>query len=363
MSINNKIMDSSYQSYFSGEEIVISKKDYYTDLYGYPNQAAFEDFAKNLYENEKEGTEDSFYLICLNINLRKSNKISVAIGDHVMKKFFVDIQSNFDEAYIFRIQGEKFNVLIRDIDYYHLKEFLDKPNDAYEIYYGCTKEKYIYTRNDELIQKNICLMYQNKIEKKRQKKFKTHVENAKTDNIPAEFKETQTRKYISTMWYATAKVTVLEPIVKDFTLYIYPTKLTEPLASIPLAVVLDDFLSYRCYYGTNIKFGVETIMFAVNARFSRDGHLLVSVYSTDEEVECEFDIDTSEGKYLPSAFGKQLDNGRELYPLKKNIHGYFDFIILNPDNSIEINKSGIVTTNGKSYGVIKDQKCIDLIQQ
>ena len=111
-------------------------------------------------------------------------------------------------------------------------------------------------------------------------------------------------------------------------------------------------------YDKNINFGIEGILFTINARFTRDGHLNTSVFNTDKGV-CKIEINTTEGIYVPANFGKQVGS-REIYPIKKNIQGFCDYVLLE-NGKAELNTSGVISVNNKKYGVYLDDSCIDLI--
>lgn len=348
-------MKDLYNSFKSDDMYACRKCDYYTDRNGYPNEAAFNEFS----EQAALGG-DTYYLICLNIDLRKSNATSMAQGDYVLRKFIVSLQE--DDYYIFRIQGEKFNMLVTEEQIPKIKEILEKPSDEYKIYYGLVTRPYRPQTEEgkkELIREGITMMFAQKGDK---------VTTSSIDvkgNTPTELQETKTRKHRSTMWYSMIKLTITSPIYKEVNIYVYPTEWKEALISIPTIVVVDDNVDYNVKYSSQPEFGIEGYRFMINCKLDREGHLMTSLYSLDGE-RCKFDIntDTHEGVCIPATFGKRMKATVELFPLKKNVYGLYDFVLLDKSNgNVTVNKTGsIVGKNGTRYGLTVDSEYVELME-
>lgn len=121
-------MTDIYKQYRSDDVIQLSCKDFFEDSDGYPNDMAFRDFA------EKTQTDDRhYYLVCLNIDLRKANEKNYAYGNYILRKFVLAIKK-IKGCYPFRLHGEKFNVLVEQESLSELKKFLITENEWYEVY-------------------------------------------------------------------------------------------------------------------------------------------------------------------------------------------------------------------------------------
>lgn len=138
------------------------------------------------------------------------------------------------------------------------------------------------------------------------------------------------------------------------------------MESLPLIVVVDDLLEYRVMQGKDVHFGVEGIVFSVSARYDREGHLNTAVYQMkdemmpDEPEQCELEIRTHEGSCVPANFGKRISSKREIYPIRKNIQGYMDYVLLENGTAV-INTEGVIEKKGKLYGVFSDDNYVELI--
>ena len=346
------MINQLYERFQSDESCTLPCKEVYTDRYGYPNENAFHSFTESLIDNDED-----YYLVCLNIDLRKANSTSMAQGDYVLRKFILSL----NQYYVFRIRGEKFNMLVTKEQIPEVKERLDTPNEKYQIYYGIVKDAPFKPHNSveekALIQKGIALMYECKIEKSAPAPAIIDTKG----NTPKELQEDKLRKYRSTMWYSTVNITITKPEYKEVSVIVYPTQWKPDMASLPVIVAVYDNISYNVKYGKNVMFGVNGIRFSVSCRFDHDNHLDTTIYTVDKgDATVKFKIDTSEGVCIPENFGKRLSRTKELYPLRKNSTGMYDFIILE-DERITLNTDGCyISPNGKRYGVFADDTFIEL---
>ena len=342
-------------NYKSENTIAIPIKDIYTDRHGFLNDKAFYHF---IARNRDLFKKTPYYLICLNIDLRKANAQSIAYGDYVLRKFVLAL----DEYCVFRIQGEKFNVLVTEQQREGIKKILDTKNENYDVYYGMVDKRFIVeTENDvkDYVREGISLMYEYKSNTKKNAD-KGVIGNK--GNTPSELQETATRKYKQTMWYSIITVQITKPSYDEFTIYVFPTELKAPLQSIPSVVVVSDNLSYRTFYDNNINFGRKGFIFSVNTRFDRAGHMNTAIFHTgNENGECKYHIETKEGICVPANFGKRITPTREIYPIRKNIQGLCDYVTLEDGNAV-INTEGIVVgADNRRYSVYMDDEAIDLI--
>lgn len=346
--------ENIYKSFMSETSMETTNREFYCEKSGIPNLKAFEVFTESI------DFDDKYYLTCVNIDLRAINKAEgYASGSRVMRKFFLALEEL--GVYVFRIQGEKFNILCKEDKKEELKKFLDEDNsDKYKVYYGMPEEPYSLFTCDDLVEEGKRLMYADK-----KKKGGLGDENT-TDflvgnkgNTPADLQETEFHKYISTMWFTKAKITVLEPF-KEVMLYIYVTDFKPPYQSLPLLVVVDDLLEYRVFTATNVELTIEEIGFRVNARFDKQGRLQTAIFPDGKGAKnCKIEFtEKHEGVSIPSNFGKRVGKN-EIYPIKQNINGVCDYVLLTKDGA-ELNDTGLVDINGEKYGVYMDNESIDL---
>lgn len=351
--------DELYDSYKAADVCSMMRRDVYTDRGGYLNENAFQDFTKKLSQNP-DG--EDYYLICFNIDLRNANAESMATGDYVLRRFIVSLEDFF----VFRIQGEKFNALVTKDEIPRIKTFLDKPNDKYKVYYGIVADTpyrpQTQTEEREIIRKGIALMYENKGEKKVVAQDDII---SKKGNTPKELQETKLRKYRKTMWYTTMKLTITNPKYKEVTIYIYPTEMKPNLQRVNIICAVYDNVHYNVKSGIEVTFGVDGYRFKVFSRFNREGHLDTAMYCVDND-RCKYQMtyDTYEGVCVPVAFGKRISVNKEIFPLRKNASGMYDYVLFDKESGeTTLNTDGYLSMpNGVKYGVFMDAECIDLAQ-
>lgn len=349
------MQEKVYKNYTSIEKLELTCKDHFTEKAGFPNEFAFLDFAQQIKR------EDEMYLVCLNVDLRKANRISYAFGSYTLRKFMVSLEG----FYVFRIQGEKLNIFVPESGVQELKSILDAPNEFIDVYYGFVPEYFDAADLDQQRSVGVELMYQDKAKKHSKAKSGDSLLAGK-GNTPVGLQETFERKYKETMWYSVAKIAVTSPVFKEVTVHIFPTEFRSPMESLPLIVVVDDLLEYRVMQGKDVHFGVEGIVFSVSARYDREGHLNTAVYQMkdemmpDEPEQCELEIRTHEGSCVPANFGKRISSKREIYPIRKNIQGYMDYVLLENGTAV-INTEGVIEKKGKLYGVFSDDNYVELI--
>ena len=346
------MLDQIYEQFRSTDVCSFPFKDYYTDRCGYLNENAFHCFTQSLTDSSEE-----YYLICLNIDLRKANSTSMAQGDYVLRRF---VQS-LENYYIFRVQGEKFNILATKEQIPEIKARLNEPNDLYKIYYGIVSDAPFNPQNSveekAMIRKGISLMYESKGEKGSPIAPVSGI----TGSTPKEYQEEKLRKYRKTMWFSTVEITILKPEYKKVSVIVFPTEWKPDMASLPIIVAAYDNIDYNVKYGKNVVFGINGIRFSVSCRFNHEEHLDTTIYAIDKgDAAVRFKIDTTEGICIPDNFGKKLSDTKELYPLRKNSSGTYDFVILENEH-LTLNTDGYyISTNGKRYGVFADDTILEL---
>lgn len=345
-----------YSQFKSDEQCVMTCRDYYTDRQGFINDNAFHKFISEIKENPDM---PDLYLVCFNIDLRKSNAESTAVGDYELRKFIVSLE----EYYVFRIQGEKFNMLVTKEQIPVVEAYLKKPSDKYTVYYGIVKEKPFrpatVIEERDLIRKGVTLMFMNKGEIKHG--YSPDDVISGKGNTPKELQETATRKYRATMWYSEVRITVTEPFYKEVMVYAFPTEVKQAMQSIPTIVAAYDNVTYNVKFDSQVKFGINGIVFNLTCRFDREEHLTTTIFTQDK---CKYDIKTKnvEGVCIPATFGKRITPTKQIFPIRQNATGMCDYIALE-DGVVTLNTDGVVVSpSGVRYGVVMDDKCIDLIK-
>lgn len=348
------------EKYFSEEMISVQRKKLYTDNENYPNENAFRDFVSKL------TPEDNYHLLCLNIDLTSINKKSHASGDRVMRTVFLKLMEVYP---IFRISGDKFNLLYLDENKEELDEFLNFDNGKiFTLYWGKVEDVVITTDTlENARRKGVELMYIDKSNKTNKKLGRVREDKIIGDkgNIPAEMHETTFHKYKETMWYAVIKVNESEPEAREFFVYVFPTEFKQPMACLNTIIVIDDFIEARVYVGTGVRFGIDGIKFNVYVRFDKEGHLSVSMMKeTSTGIgKYELEVETHEGCGIPVFFGKRVGKDKEIYPFKKNIYGTQEYVLWNEkENKVEICKKGIYEDCDKQYSVYADDIGIDIVE-
>lgn len=352
-------MENRYINYTGSAMITVPMRKIYTDSEGYPNENAFRDFAEHI--------SAEYYLACISVDVSKSNeKKGYGFGTRVLRKAFLQLKDNF---YIFRMSGNKFNLLVTENEFPKLKEMLESGNeDFFTVYYGLIEDTYITKDNYKaLCERGKEMMYRHKAEKigKAYSEARDDVVIGDKGNTPTDLQETDTCKYRETMWYSTISLEESEPVPRMVTIHVFPTEYKESLASLNIIVVIDDFVSTRTYSGTNITFGLDGMKFSVSARFDNEGHMNVSCYEDRNNTgKCEISVDTHEGNCIPASFGKRVGNGLSVFPVKSNSRGTYEYVLWNDNNkTVEYNESGLIEMDGITYGVHSDKVAINLINE
>lgn len=349
-------MVRNYKNYIEDEIISVTKKELYTDYEGFLNEKAFHNFVSTLTK------EDDYRLLCLIIDVTQANKKSYATGSLIMRTTVFKLAEYF---FVFRVNGNKFNVLLKKRDFESFVEFVKKEkSDLFSMYYGFVGETPVTKESIEDIRKlGVSAMYEDKAEKtKRRNLIREDKIIGNKGNVPVELQETTTRKHIETMWYATIKIQELEPFVKDVMVYVFPTEFKPPLASLNMVVVVDDLINQYVYSGSNIRFGFDGMRFNLTSRFDKAGKLSVSFFKEKSlQGKYQADIYCHEGEYIPVFFGKYIGEEKEIYPFKRNAFGTQDYILWNnKERKAEIIDTGIIKIGDKEYSVYADDTGIDL---
>lgn len=354
-------MREKYKSYWADDPITVTKRELYTDSEGFPNEVAFLHYIKTLTPSDK------FLLACINIDLRASNQAKgYAFGTLVLRKAVLQLQDFFA---VFRVSGEKFNLLIPEEELEDAKRMLDNcPNTLFTIYYGISTKDYVYSENIEMLRRDgIDLMFAHKAKVTGKKHEEVRDDKIIGDkgNTPAQLQETDTHKCRDTMWWGVIDLEEIQPFARNVKAYVFPTEYKDKKMSLNQIVVIDDLVNTRILTGNNVTFGFDGIKFSVSTRFDENGKLSVLCFKDRESKgQVEMNIQLHEGNCIPASFGKRLDSKREIFPIKQVASGGFSYVLFDRStNTVTYDETGLVEVDGKRYAVYVTENSIDLISQ
>lgn len=354
-------MRDRYDEYTNDALITVPKRKLFTDAEGFPNENAFRSFAERLSES------DDCYLACISIDLTASNESKgYAFGTLMLRQVYLQLREHF---YVFRVSGDKFNLIIPAGEFRKAEQmFAAYDKELLTVYYGFVKSTPVTGENyAELRRQGIELMYRNKAARTDKKLGAVRDDKIVGDkgNTPPELQETLTHKNRETMWYGTVVFEESEPAAREVTAYVFPTEYKENFASLNMIVVVDDLLHSRVYSGNNISFGFDGIKFTITSRFDNEGHLnIVCFRDRESKGKCEMTLYSHEGVCIPASFGKRAGGGREIFPVKPNAHGTYDYVLWDKNaRTATLDTTGIIAMGGKDYAVHANSKGVDLVEQ
>lgn len=349
-------MIGKYEKYLSPEMVTVPQSRLFTDKDGFPNDVAFKDFCSLLTGNE------GLIIICLIFDVSVSNIKGYKFGTTVMKKLYNQLK---DDYYVFRYSGNKFNILAKPNEIENLKAMFDTcPKNFATIYYGIVEECIITNENYEEQRKiGIERMYKHKMEATLSK-MKTALTIEDRKCIPTDYQESKTHKPINTMWYGLIKFEEKEPLPHSLTAYIYPTEYSDYPAPLNMIVVLDDKINRRIFTGTNVTIGFDGNRFDINSRIDKNGNLIIQCFpSRDNKGIIDVTKKKHEGQSLPLCFGKQISNDTQIFPVRPNSYGSYDYVIWNrSDKTAEYNTTGLVNADNQIYTVTFNKSGIELVE-
>lgn len=344
-----------YGKYLSEDKIIVTNKDYYTDSGGYQNEKAFWDFVSSLTE------QDRMYLLCIDVDLSPSNAKSIGYGNLVLRMLFTRIREVFP---IFRIRGNKFNIFVPDDRVNEAQEIIDSDNSEFFVIHGeILTDKFVSHDNvNELIAEGIKKMF---TEQDRQD---PEMIIGDKGNTPVWQQETPTKKYIAEMWYATIRFREKKPIVRELIAYVFPTEFKPPMAMLHTIVVLDNMIEAKLYEGTVVQIPLDGMRISISARFDHDNHINISWFKANgSEGEIEADMEIHEGNSIPANFGKRIGQTKEIYPVKLNSQGLYEYVLFDkkavyPAKKATYVENGIVQGKQGEYEVHRDSTVIELVK-
>lgn len=355
------VLQTIYEDYNSNGYVTVPKQNIYKDKDGFLNEIAFRDFIARL------AKENECYLACINVDLRASNASQgYAFGTRVLRTAYLQLQ---DFVHIFRIGGEKFNLVIEKENLENAKKMLDSDvKELFSIYYGVITDEFLTADNyEELRKRGVEAMYRHKADCTGKDISEVRDDKIVGDkgNTPPELQETDTHKFRETMWYGTIAFTEKEPLSKEVIVYVFPTEYKDKMMSAHQIVVVDDYVNTVVFTGNDVRFGFDGIRYNVNSRFDNDGKLTIMCFKDKKSNgECGMIIHSHEGSCLPANFGKRIGNGCEIYPIKKIATGAYSYVLWDKQNNkATYNETGLVEMKGKKYAVFADENGIDLIAQ
>lgn len=352
------------------------------ELTGLPNRKGFKRYITEMDESGK-----GYAIIFFDVNnLKKTNDtLGHAKGDILLTTVANEIKKKFTNLY--RVGGDEFNAVIPitefnsqyldDIDK-ALKEITQTRNDGiiFETAHGYALSTEAFTLSDVM-----SLADQRMYEDKKRKKavIQTVSETSdETKSIMDQIVESMfpienvipgtlpfgddepLRKTLDTMWFTRIKLSFEHNGYKEVNLWVFATDYAKPPLPVNNIVVLEDGDGYIFAYGKNTIIRTGNSVFMVNARFKTEGRLSVSIIPQNDEIKITHRIDDENiGNYTPKHFGLLLDN-IEIYPLKQNLDGLCDCILLK-DNDVFLS-SGNLKMNGNQYDIVLEKDCLIVTQ-
>lgn len=356
-------MKEIYKKYSSNNQISVTCKSMFTDRDGFLNEKAFHHFvSKQTKENPCP-----YYLACIIIDLSATNKKKgYEYGSLLLRKAYIQMKEHF---FIFRVSGNKFNVILTEEEFESFEKMVaSAPSEFFSIYYSIVKEEALHNGSlDRIRTIGIEGMYRNKAERtgKTYNQVKESGVIGEKTGTPAHLQETDTHKYRSTMWCGSILFEEIEPNVRSVKAHVFPVEYKEKQAALQIIVVIDDLINTRVYTGTSVEFGFDNIKFNITARFDKKGHLNIMCFKDHESKgKCEMKLNIDEGVCIPASFGKRVGKGKEIFPIKQNAFGAFEYVLWNKEEgTATYEESGIVQIDGINYAVQYDDEGIDLIEQ
>lgn len=167
------------------------------------------------------------------------------------------------------------------------------------------------------------------------------------------------KKALDTMFFTKINVAYETTQYRELTLWVFATEYVKPPVTVKTIVVYEDN-GYKCLYGTNNELTVNGVTFVVNGRFSDNGEFKTAVIPLTEACKV---LDRQEvvnqGDYTPKHFGLCL-NGAEVYPIRQNIDGMCDSVILK-DGELTLSK-GYEQIDGKTYELVLSFETFEAVE-
>lgn len=351
-------MKTKYDEYTQDGIITVFRKTLFTDVDGFPNELAFRNFIEGFEE------EDQYYLACINIDLTASNESrGYEFGTSILKKVYQQISERF---FIFRIGGDKFNVLIPYSELDKAEKMLNSGSEMFAIYYGIETEIPVRTDNFESLRKKcIDLMYND-----RKQRSKRYFEKVSYNNISVGPKKTASAetpffKPNDLMCYAVIDFDEEKPIAREVKAYVFPVEYKEKMMSVRQIVVVDDFIDVKIYTGNSVVFGFDGIKFNVTSRFDDSKNLKVVCFKEQEcGGQCKMFIKCYQKNSVLENFGKSVGENVEIFPVKPNSYGTHSYVLWDKvKRTAQYEETGIISIDNENYAVTVDDNGVSLILQ
>lgn len=173
------------------------------------------------------------------------------------------------------------------------------------------------------------------------------------DTIPGTFPfgdDKHNRKDLDTMHFTKINLSYEQAKYNEVTLWVFATEYVKPPFPVNIIVVWEEKDSYGFAYGKNNQVTINGADFTVNGRFTKDGSFSVGIIPLQQSVKIlERNDVPNKGAYTPRHFGLLLE-GMEFYPIRQNLNGVCDSIILR--NGQAYLSEGVETFDGRTYELI-----------
>lgn len=355
------------------------------------NKLSFdEDLDKILKSLQTEGTVYS--VAAFSVDLRYVNeKEGRDHGDDALKYVAECLIKHFE--YVYRIGGEKFNVITAgEWSRERLQQLCDSIISEYsgkaplQVYAGLVSTaEDCGSHSTDMVEKAVERMYRDK----REKDFKGRamgyddikqriladavslIPGTETENGMTE--ETVSTKFLSTMWFYIHSVScMVGKEFHDIKFWVFPVRYVKPVVTMPSVVVMQvDNGEYCVKEGTNVSHFVDGKGFTLNCRIQRDGSFQSALIADDESINIiSHEQEPHTGKYTPNMFGKAViveDLVYEVFPVRQNINGTCDCVIgthslssSSPEGNFRIS-GGIEDIDGHKFSFVLSDDRFEVI--
>ena len=342
-------------------------------------------FKKEIAETEESGIGYAVIFFDVN-NLKKTNDgLGHDKGDILLTTIASEIKKRFPKLY--RVGGDEFNAIsplyafsvdkLKELDD-TLRDITLQRNDGiiYEVAYGYALSTETYTVSEAMsiadkrmyedkkrkkaayeqtVEKEPVAASQEVIEKKEESSEPMFpIDSVIAGTLPFGNDEPN-RKMLDTMWFTDIRLAYEHNGYKESKFRVFATEYLKPPLPINNIAVVEDGDTYAFAYGKNNIVRTGNSVFMVNARFTTEGKLSVSIIPQNDEINIVNRTDKENiGRYTPRNFGLKVKD-MQIYPIRPNIDGLCDSIILK-DNDVFV-----TTGNVDSYGIVLQPDNVSVI--
>jgi hypothetical protein len=268
------------------------------------------------------------------------------MGDYALTRLLQSLKF----AHIFHLYGGKYAVLCMDDEAKdRVINTVSRKREGVICYYSVSE-----IDKDKAFDPQLSAAYDLMNEQKSERMLDALSQGIAAQTIPAEFAETENKKYNNTLIYNDYLVCPKGQF-NDTKVIVYPLEFKRDEKSNILVVVSSE-TKQRAFTGLEIQFGITGTLYNANARFSREGELDVFLFATNNESEIT--KHQVKGCGIPSNFGKKIDDG-ELFPYRDAM-GKAHFVLVQDGKMIKIYDDYDIIINDNRYHIAWDDIALEV---